>query len=321
MNLAAGPFESMQSWNFTVVTSNSTLWREEPRVDEKGTLTLRTNNAVADGVEVQVTMTDNGGTSRNGIQSLTRNFTWSLRQAVGATVARITPRSGATDGNYLVELQGLDFDLTLPAYPDKKMVAKIGDVLCLDTVVESKTRAQCQVPPGQGADLNVFVGFPDADVWATNMAVRFSYFKPVLERLDPTQVPASAGGLVTLVGQNFGVFNTTKLVSLAILQSDGRPIDNHPLVLEGTSESSSSHTRISFRVPPTKGSYPTVCVTVGEQQSCQTEVQTWLALTSLSAIRPKMDLHLFEPRAAAWCRCLSSSMRDSRPSPKRPPFD
>jgi hypothetical protein len=51
----------MQSWNFTVVTSNSTLWREEPRIDEKGTLTLRTNNAVADGVEVQVTMTDNGG--------------------------------------------------------------------------------------------------------------------------------------------------------------------------------------------------------------------------------------------------------------------
>ena len=118
------------------------------------------------------------------------------------TITQITPTSGPADGSSLLIVIGTNFGMDGAAVVTFENVQG-SDLDCPQTGLgQSHTRIECDVPAGQGQNIQVRVTVGGQDSATT---VRWDYHAPVVTRLTAPSGPTAGGVEVTIVGTGFGL--------------------------------------------------------------------------------------------------------------------
>jgi hypothetical protein len=117
------------------------------------------------------------------------------------TLVNVNPPAGPTVGGSTLFLFGMNFDPPL--------TISVGGLDCLVTGTPTATAAQCTLPAGVGANLDVVLTSRSS---GPSNAVKFSYFPPTLGTLTPSSGGTAGGISITLSGAHFGAAGATVTV-------------------------------------------------------------------------------------------------------------
>jgi hypothetical protein len=94
---------------------------------------------------------------------------------------------------------------------DQSSTISVGTTQCSSSVWNSMTSMTCQVPPGNGAFLQIVA---NVDMAVGTLGSCFSYNAPVISVVAAPNAPASSGASVSVLGTNFGLSDQTQSVVL-----------------------------------------------------------------------------------------------------------
>lgn len=135
------------------------------------------------------------------IKTLFRVFSYD-NPRVTDTIPSNVPHTGGS----VVTINGFNFG----ASPYNPRAARLGDTACTDTGWTSDTSISCRAVMGNSDLLNTIVSVATV----TDARLAFSYDNPILQRLSPSNGPASGLTRITLNGDSFGPFDLTPLVRI-----------------------------------------------------------------------------------------------------------
>jgi len=131
-------------------------------------------------------------------------------------ITAIEPGGGGTTGGYLTTITGDNFGLY-----DYTPEASLGGFACGATAYTSDTSVSCEAPPGAGQQpVLVSVGGqgpqPESDI-----TVLFCYDPPKVTKVVAANSATSGGAVVTVYGANFGIVDTSPVISFGVTGSAG----------------------------------------------------------------------------------------------------
>ena len=180
------------------------------------------------------------------------------------SISLVNPPASDTSGNVLLTLSGANFGTS--------GAVTIGAYACSTTypgASYSTNSIICQLPPGQGAGLQVTVNVSSLLNTPTTF---FSYNPPLISSVVPASGPTAGGGVITVYGNNFGLVAVTTLVA----SSGGNAL------LCAAYGLGQSHTQIQCTVPGFQGASVPVFVSVSGQVANFSYAFTPPSLSSIS---------------------------------------
>ncbi|KAL0231882.1 hypothetical protein PCE1_002879 [Barthelona sp. PCE] len=163
-------------------------------------------------------------------------------------VESIYPISSSTIGGSTITITGMHFGHS----EHDEITVSIGQFTCFNVDRYSSTSLSCEVPPGTGSDLLVFVSVAGQQ---SNTSVQFSYQAPTfLNSFSVGDLITDGGARVYIEGANFGT-NDIGTHSVFIDKFEATHISVE-----------SNHSMIGFTVPPGVGADLNVTVTVSGQE-------------------------------------------------------
>lgn len=159
---------------------------------------------------------------------------------------------GPTTGNFQLDVFGTSFSDEGNVYViDAGSGGVIDECLVVSISAYQNTQVRCLFPPGSGS---VLVGLLVGAQWSNNET--YSYARPELSSIDPSNGPTVGSTQVVIMGSNFGTFGTATVGGVECLQTGPA--------------SSWSHSRVSCVLPAGQGAAVEVALSSGTLGSINT---------------------------------------------------